>query len=245
MANHHAFQQVVADLIREHHGKRVVSFEFEGKRYWLKQVEKLIGPMRLLKQNASEALNKEINVLTQLARQGAPVPAIADVGEGYMVIEDAGKTIKDLLVNPQDMNWHFILNDAAVALAQLHSMQLAHGRPALRDISWQDGKVKFFDFEAHQQGKSILSQQVRDLLVFIHSLYRYIGPSNELINHAVWAYRTAGGELIWQKAKQFLASWQWLYYFAKPFRYVGGRDLKPVYWVLWHFRQRDNLAYRT
>lgn len=245
MAEHEGFQQLVAEVIREHRGERVVSFEFQGKRYWLKQVEKLAGAMRLLKQNSTYALHKEIDVLTELAKHGAPVPAMVEVGDGYMVIEDAGATIKELLAHDKAALWPNILNDVAIALARLHAMHFSHGRPALRDISWQDGEVKFIDFEAHQQDKSIVSQQVRDLLVFIHSLYRYIGPRNALVSHAIDAYRCAGGESIWQKAKQFLASWQWLYYFAWPFRYAGGKDLKPVYWVLWHFRQQDRLPCET
>ncbi|MGX9462124.1 serine/threonine protein phosphatase [Shewanella sp. A14] len=237
MAENDNFQQYVAKVFREHRGERVVSFEFQGKRYWLKQVEQLAGAMRLLKQNSAAALNKEIGVLTALSRRGAPVPAVVDFGDGYMVVEDAGDTINHLLDHINKASWQPILNDASTALAKLHCMQLAHGRPALRDISWQAGEVKFIDFEANQQHKSLISQQIRDLLVFIHSLYRYIGPNNSVINQAIDCYRSAGGEAIWQKAKQFLASWQWLYYFARPFRNMGGKDLKPVYWVLWHFRQ--------
>ncbi|WP_350431109.1 serine/threonine protein phosphatase [Shewanella sp. H8] len=237
MAENDSFQQCVASVFREHRGERVVSFEFQGKRYWLKQVEQLAGAMRLLKQNSAEALNKEIGVLNTLSHLGAPVPAVVDFGDGYMVVEDVGETINHVLEHTNEILWQPILNDASAALAKLHSMQLAHGRPALRDISWQAGEVKFIDFEANQQHKSVVSQQVRDLLVFIHSLYRYIGPKNSAINLAIDCYRKAGGEMIWQKAKQFLASWQWLYYFARPFRDIGGKDLKPVYWVLWHFRQ--------
>lgn len=242
MADNDDFQKLVAQVIDEHRGERVVAFEYLGKRYWLKQVEKLSGAMRLLKQNSTDALHKEIKVLTQLAKQGAPVPAVVGAGKDYMVVEDAGATIKDLLLHCPEAHWPQILTDAAIALATLHTMQLAHGRPALRDISWCQGEVKFIDLEAHQQGKSIVSQQVRDLLVFIHSLYRYIGPRNTLITQAINAYRAAGGEFVWQKAKQFLVSWQWLFYFARPFKDMGGRDIKPVYWVLWHFRYADNNA---
>lgn len=237
MAENDIFHQYVAKVYHEHCGERVVSFEFQGKRYWLKQVEKLTGAMRLLKPNSTAALNKEIDVLNTLGHLGAPVPAVVEVGDGYMVVEDAGDTINHLLHHTNQALWQPILNDASTALAKLHNMQLAHGRPALRDISWQAGEVKFIDFEANQQNDSIISQQIRDLLVFIHSLYRYMGPNNSVICQAIKCYRLAGGENIWQKAKQFLAAWQWLYYFAKPFRYTGGKDLKPVYWVLWHFRQ--------
>ncbi|AZG73681.1 serine/threonine protein phosphatase [Shewanella livingstonensis] len=237
MTENDKFQQHVANVYRQHLGERVVLFEYQGKRYWLKQVEQLAGAMRLLKQNSVAALNKEIGVLNVLSHLGAPVPAVVDFGVGYMVVEDVGDTINHVLDHTNETSWQPILNDASIALAKLHSMQFAHGRPALRDISWQAGEVRFIDFEANQQHKSLISQQIRDLLVFIHSLYRYIGPNNSVISQAINCYRLAGGEAIWQQAKQFLASWQWLYYFARLFRDIGGKDLKPVYWVLWHFRQ--------
>ncbi|MFT6976666.1 MAG: hypothetical protein ACJAZA_000367 [Shewanella psychromarinicola] len=34
------------------------------------------------------------------------------------------------------------------------------------------------------------------LLVFIHSLYRYIGPNKRGVNQAIHCYRLAGGEAI-------------------------------------------------
>jgi hypothetical protein len=73
-------------------------------------------------------------------------------------------------------------------------------------------------------------QQIRDLLIYIHSLYRYLGPQNQMISEAISQYRQHGGELIWQRTQSFIASWQWRYYFPRPFRHVGGKDLKPVYW---------------
>ncbi|ABE55477.1 conserved hypothetical protein [Shewanella denitrificans OS217] len=233
------FKQVVSQVRHTHLGERICFFQYQGKGYWLKQAEHLQGAMRLVKDNPYVSIQKEIHLLTQLNAQGAAVPMLMDSGADYLVLEDAGKTLKQWLTSHETTQdqLQIILNDASRALAKLHTMSLAHGRPALRDISWQAGDVKFIDFEANQAKQSLCMQQIRDLLIYIHSLYRYLGPQSQMIFEAIAEYRRHGGDAIWQQAKAFVASWQWLYYFARPFRHVGGKDLKPIYWVLWHFRQ--------
>ncbi|KFZ38829.1 serine/threonine protein phosphatase [Shewanella mangrovi] len=231
-------EQKVQQLLVEHRGERIISFDFSGRKYWLKQPEQLHGRMRLLKAHPESSLELEKSCLQQLAEQHAPVPHIVYEQQGCMVLEDVGPTLKQWIAR-KDVSPAFqrqVLLDSAEALAQLHNLGLAHGRPALRDISWQQGQVKFIDFEARAPRKGMLYQHIRDLLVYIHSLYRYLGPNNQLIADVVLQYRRSGGEIIWQACKSFLASWQWLYYLMKPFRHRGGRDVKPIFWLLWHFR---------
>ncbi|QSX32393.1 phosphotransferase [Shewanella avicenniae] len=231
-------EQKVQQLLLEHRGERIISFDFSGRKYWLKQPEQLHGRMRLLKAHPASSLEQEKSCLLQLAEQHAPVPNVVYEQPGYMVLEDVGPTLKQWIAR-QDLSADFrrqVLLDSAEALAQLHQLGLAHGRPALRDISWQQGRVRFIDFEARAPRKGLLYQHIRDLLVYIHSLYRYLGPNNALITEVVAQYRRCGGERIWQASKSFLASWQWLYYLMKPFRHRGGRDVTPIFWLLWHFR---------
>ncbi|MCL1075141.1 lipopolysaccharide kinase InaA family protein [Shewanella dokdonensis] len=232
------FNDRVQQVLQSHPGQRVCRFEYQGQYYWLKQAEVLHGTMRVLKPNPQLAIENEKQTLQALQQKAAPVPRVVSEGPGYFVIEDAGTTLKDWLNTPgvDCETLQQILEDSATALAQLHTMGLAHGRPALRDISWQQGHVTFIDFEASQPKKSMVFQHIRDLVVYIHSLYRYLGPLNENIGSIVACYRNAGGEQIWQETKRFLASWQWLYYLLRPLRDIGGRDVRPIYWLLWHFR---------
>lgn len=232
------FETVVGKLLDDNQGTRVLKFEYEGQFYWLKQAEKLTGAMRLLKQNPDKALQVEIDTLTMLADKGAQVPRLMCSASGYFVVEDVGATINGLLSRDalSEAEKLTILKDSAVALANLHQLGLAHGRPALRDISWHAGQVHFIDFEASQNSKDIGYQQRRDLLVYIHSLYRYLGPEHKLIDPTIAAYREASGENVWLDAKQWLAPWQWIYQGLRLFKDIGGKDLKPIFWLLWHFR---------
>jgi len=233
------FDSLVDQLLANNHRTRVLKFEYSGRFYWLKQKERLTGAMRIIKPCPTKALKLEIETLIDLADQGAPVPALICSSSHYLVLTDVGKTLKDWLLDPHisQETKQTILNDSADALAQLHSMGLSHGRPALRDISWKAGKVSFIDFEATQINKPLVEQQRRDLLVFIHSLYRYIGPKQELILPVISTYCESGGEDIWLATKKWLAPWQWLYHGLRPLRDIGGKDLRPIYWLLWHFRQ--------
>lgn len=231
-----AIQTVIDQLLSAKRGERVVSFEFEGNRYWLKQTEQLTGAMRWLKSKPHESLQLEIETLLTLARKGAPVPELVSYGEGYLVVADVGSPVNYWLANsPSEAQLTQILQDSGTALAKLHQQGLAHGRPALRDICWKAGKVAFIDFEANQRHDDITAQQQRDLLVYIHSLYRYIGPYPEKVEPAITAYRSAGGEPLWRACQQKMRGWQWLNYLIAPLKTIGGKDLRPVYWLLKHF----------
>ncbi|WP_417761139.1 lipopolysaccharide kinase InaA family protein [Shewanella sp.] len=234
-----ALQQKIEQLLAEHRGERIISFDFSGRKYWLKQPEQLHGRMRLLKAHPESAFEQEKHYLQCLAKHHAPVPQIVFEQQGCLVLEDVGPTLKQWIAR-QDISIAMrrqILLDSAEALANLHQLGLAHGRPALRDISWQHGQIKFIDFEATATGKGLPYQHMRDLLVYMHSLYRYLGPKNALIAEVIAKYRQCGGEHIWQQCRTFLSSWQWLYYLLRPLRHRGGSDIKPIFWLLHHFRQ--------
>ncbi|GIU46636.1 phosphotransferase [Shewanella algidipiscicola] len=234
-----AIQAVIDKVLADNKGKRVVSFNFEGQTYWLKQPERLTGAMRWLKSQPLQSFQLEISALQSLAAKGAPVPELVSFGDDYFVVADAGMPVNGLLADSDDPQQKLqILKDSAKGLAQLHQAGFAHGRPALRDICWQDGKITFIDFEANQQDKNMARQQVRDLLVYIHSLYRYLGADHQLIDPALAYYRQCGGETCWRYAQKRLSPWQWLGQLLWPFRYKGGKDLKPMYWVLKAFRRR-------
>ena len=233
-----SLQSVIEKLLAENQGKRIVSFEHQGDKYWLKQSERLTGAMRWLKAKPQAALQLEISTLTQLAKRGAPVPDLVASGEDFLVVADVGMPVNGWLnTDVSEAEKSQILKDSASALAQLHLKGLAHGRPALRDICWDNGQVTFIDFEANQQDSDMHRQQIRDLLVYIHSLYRYIGPHPEIAEPVIAAYRAAGGESLWQASKQEVTKWQWLNYLIAPLKSIGGKDLRPVYWLLRHFKQ--------
>ncbi len=241
------FQDKLFEVLNSNQGKRISAFDFQGEKYWLKQAEKLFGFMWLLKGNANRSLNREISTLCKMNDCHAPAPKLVcsqryDLKtrqQGYLVVEDSGLTVKQWLQEQKVglEQLRIILKDSSLALADLHKMNLAHGRPALRDICWYKGCVTFIDFESKLSNLSLIKHQAKDLLVYIHSLFVYLGPDEKMVQELITEYRRAGGDAIWQEAKQMLSFWQWLIYVCFPFKHIGGRDLKPIYWVLKHFRK--------
>ncbi|GGI76234.1 serine/threonine protein phosphatase [Shewanella gelidii] len=227
-----SLEKHVQSLRQQQPNKRVFSFEYEHKKYWLKQVEKVRGAMKLLKSDPQQLLTTEIDTLKRYNQLKAPVPVVACSGTDFVVIEDAGVTLKHLFLK-QKLTTEQALPVVQVvgkALAELHAQGLNHGRPALRDIAWRDGKVTFIDFEAYRADMDILSLQSRDLLVLIHSFYRDLGEAGHtLVHQAVAAYREAGGEDVWQHALAKMRRLSWLEMLLRPIKPIAGKDLRPLY----------------
>ena len=143
-------QRYVNEILKESGSKRVFSFEFEGRKFWLKRVEKVIKGgilTKIFKPDPYKSFAAEIERLEILNAANAPAAKLALKGEDFFVIEDAGEPISRLFKKSEDENFRReILNEAARALAGLHALNFAHGRPALRDLAYKNGEIKFLDF---------------------------------------------------------------------------------------------------
>ncbi|MCG9696938.1 serine/threonine protein phosphatase [Shewanella sp. Isolate11] len=236
-------KSAIKKTLRENQGERAVSFEFEGQRYWLKQIEQPTGAMRWLKANPIKSLRLEIASLQTFQQTNAPVAKLIDFGDNYLVVSDVGHSLNQFLFTDSSADEkQASLIASAVALAKLHQQGFSHGRPVLRDICWKEGHAFFIDFESHQLGTDIDKQQQRDLLVYIHSLFRYLGPQLDIIDPVIEAYRLHGGESIWQASQSKILRWHWVQYLFLPFKNFGGKDLRPVYWLFRHFKLAGKLS---
>ena len=144
--------------------RRIQSFEVSGLRFWLKQSEKLDFIVRIQKGNPVVALKQELQGIKDFGDKGIFVPKIVMVGPSYYVMQDTGPTIVNLLHkhNLSEKERIEILENSAEALARLHSKELVHGRPAIKDISYFEGRITFLDLEViknpeiHRMGKFLI-----------------------------------------------------------------------------------------
>ena len=168
------FRQYVNQLVIEHRGERIYPFQYERKKFWLKQPEKLKGIWLLLKPYPKQSFKKELQTLLNLAEKKAPVPKVSYHNEDFFVLEDAGITLSQWLCDKSANNQQkfSIIYDACLALIDLHAKNLVHGRPAIRDITWDKGKVTFLDFESRSSSQNQNWLIVRDMLFFFDSLCR-------------------------------------------------------------------------
>lgn len=228
--NKTAFQTYVAQLLQQHKGMRVLNFEYQQQSFWLKQPERLRGVWRILKPHPQQAFQEEISSLQYLAKQGAPVPELILFGEDFLVLSDVGKTLNYWVAQPlSNDEKRQRLQNGLQALIGLHQKNLVHGRPALRDIAWQQGQVHFMDFESHSHRPDLRWQKMRDILVFMHSMYREKDKiEDETIAQVIQYYAEHGEPEIWQAILQFMHKYRWLYYLLLPFKPVAKTDLIAI-----------------
>ena len=245
-------KKIVLDQLKKNQNKRTSFFKYKGQKYWLKQKDTSSFIKRLLFRNASKSLINEKIVLKKLLKQGLPVPDIIDFGEDYLILSDVGDAIVNIIepintyYSKNHPKFHIngnpskekILTKASIGLAMFHKKGYSHGRPSIKDICLKNNKIYFIDFEENKDNKDIINQQIRDLIIFIHCLYRFFGIKHKSINLIINAYRLNGGEEIWQISKNKIQKWLWLRYFFVFFKNSGSKDIGPVYWVFYFFKMQ-------
>ena len=224
-------KQYVNEILKNHHDERVFSFEFDGQKFWLKRIEKSIEGSfltKIFKPNPYKSFAAEIKKLEILNEANAPAPKLVLKSDEFFVIEDIGEPISQLIKYSNDENFkHEILLKAARALAGLHALNFAHGRPALRDIAIKNDEIKFLDFESKFFSDDLELRKCRDLLVFIHELYRQ-KISNELVKEAIDEYIKANGSEIYEHSLRLILKFKPLYYLLRPFKFLDKKDLNAA-----------------
>ena len=69
-----------------------------------------------------------------------------------------------VIKNIDEQQKFLIIYDACLALIDLHAKNLVHGRPAIRDITWDKGRVTFLDFESRSNSRNQNWVVIRDML---------------------------------------------------------------------------------
>jgi len=224
-------KQYVNEILKNHHDERVFSFEFDGQKFWLKRIEKSIEGSfltKIFKPNPYRSFAAEIKKLEILNEANAPAPKLVLKSDEFFVIEDVGEPVARLFKYSTDEKFkHEILLKAARALAGLHALNFAHGRPALRDIAIKNGEIKFIDFESKFFSDDLELKKCRDLLVFIHELYRQ-KISNELVKEAIDEYVKANGSEIYEHSLRLIVKFKPLYYLLRPFKFLDKKDLNAA-----------------
>lgn len=226
-------KQYVNEILKSHSdgNDRIFSFEFDGQKFWLKRIEKNIKGgflTKIFKPNPYRSFAAEIKKLEILNEANAPVPKIVLKSDEFFVIEDVGEPVASLFKYSTDEKFKYeILLKAARALAGLHALNFAHGRPALRDIAIKNDEINFLDFESKFFSDDLELRKCRDLLVFIHELYRQ-KISNELVKEAIDEYVKANGSEIYEHSLRLVVKFKPLYYLLRPFKFLDKKDLNAA-----------------
>ncbi|WP_413110668.1 RIO1 family regulatory kinase/ATPase [Thaumasiovibrio sp. DFM-14] len=159
--------------------------------------------MRFLRTNATKSaqqrFEEEVSIMSRLAEQGVPVPALVAKTAQYYVTLDSGRTLNS--VEPEQLPLD--LSDKVFELfASLHQIEIVHGRPAMRDILLQsDGSVALIDFEESMPAPSP-QMMARDMFLLLMDFCRLpqVTEEDKLRGLALWHQRV--GDSAWQELKR-------------------------------------------
>lgn len=160
--------------------------------------------MRLQKGDAKAAFNAEKSAYIRLSTLGLPVPKLLDEGENYFVTEDSGPILIKILRKNGALGEDFqnAIGVAAETLARFHALGYSHGRPALKDICWDQKNITFIDLERISPSRDNLKGHGLDVLVFFFSLIAETGGTGKEVFAARKRYQAKDDKGVWQEAQR-------------------------------------------
>jgi tRNA A-37 threonylcarbamoyl transferase component Bud32 len=188
--------------------RRVSPIEIDGAPAWLKDFDQPSPPKWAGLQRAAHAVARldllkpaptlagpagaaaEAGAIRRCREAGARVPEILWIKGARLALSDIGETLRDMQRRGAPA-----IADATMAaageLARLHRHGIVHGRPILRNMTWNGARVGFLDFEERPlEVMPIESAAARDVLLLLMSVGRRSGQ--ELVDRA---WRTYAGAM--------------------------------------------------
>jgi hypothetical protein len=162
----------------------------DGRRFWLKRVERLSGRLRLQKGDPERSFAAERAGLRALAGAGLPVAEVAAEGPGWMLMPDAGPTLPMVMADPARDEGEKLLAMARAgrALGLLHWAGMVHGRPAVRDICWDGTEARFIDLERFRLSRRGGLWQAADVVMFAQTAFTRWPDDPRWLDGALAAY---------------------------------------------------------
>lgn len=166
----------------------------DGRRFWLKRVERLAGRMRLQKGDPARSFAAEREGIRALQAQDLPVAGVEMEGPGWIVLPDAGPVLPQVVADAgrDEAEKLRAMASAGQALARLHLAGMVHGRPAVRDICWDGAQVRFIDLERFRRARRGGFRQAMDLMVLAQSAFVLWPGDTRWLEAAFAGYRATG-----------------------------------------------------
>jgi tRNA A-37 threonylcarbamoyl transferase component Bud32 len=168
----------------------------DGRRFWLKRVERLSGRLRLQKGDPARAFAAERDGLRALGAAGLPVAGVAAEGSDWVLMPDAGPTLPEVVINPARDETEKLraFAEAGRALGRLHWAGMAHGRPAVRDLCWDGQEARFIDLERFRRARRAGFWQAADVMMFAQTAFTQWPEDGRWLDAALAAYEESAPE---------------------------------------------------
>lgn len=162
----------------------------DGRRFWLKRVERLAGRLRLQKGDPARAFAAEREGLRELATVGLPVAGVAAEGPDWVLMPDAGPILPEVVGDPDlgEVEKLRAFAEAGRALGRLHWAGMAHGRPAVRDVCWDGREARFIDLERFRRARRAGLWQAADVVMFAQTAFTLWPDQPRWLEAALEAY---------------------------------------------------------
>lgn len=180
-------------LVTKNPGARTISAVINGQKIWFKQpvppkarvwhfLQKLLSAMvprpilrATVSKGGAEALYAETERLRAFKQAGFHVPDVLAVHDDMIIMTDMGPQFRDVLDKLGDRAAQAeLLKLAIIEMARLHNAGLAHGRPYMRDMTWDGNRLAFLDLEEDPvKVMPIKTAQARDIWIFLSAASRF------------------------------------------------------------------------
>ena len=168
----------------------------DGRRFWLKRVERLSGRLRLQKGDPDRAFAAEREGLRVAASAGLPVAGVAAEGPDWVLMPDVGPILPVVVGDPVRSEAEKLRAFAAAgqALGRLHWAGMAHGRPAVRDVCWDGAEARFIDLERFRRAQRGGVWQAADAVMFAQTAFTLWPDDARWLDAALEAYAVSAPE---------------------------------------------------
>lgn len=202
-------------------GPRIEPVDLEGARYWIKRPEALSLRWRLQKGDPLRLFAAERETHRLMQARGVPVPPLLAEAEDYLILPDCGPTLAALM-RAADRPSHWAAFAAAgTALARLHALGLAHGRPQPRDLCWDGATLRFLDFE--RGGVATRRQQAFDLIQLVYGIHCHDLEAPPEAQAVLAAYRAEDQSALWPVVARWAKRLRWLEPLTRPAQWYEAR----------------------
>lgn len=214
---------------------------FDGRRFWLKRVERLSGRLRLQKGDPAKAFAAERKGLRALAAAGLPVAGVVAEGPDWVLMPDAGPILPEVVADPIRAEAEKLraFAEAGRALGRLHWAGMAHGRPAVRDVCWDGREARFIDLERFRRAQRAGFWQAADVVMFAQTAFTLWPEDGRWLEAALEAYAVSapeGAVVAVRRLARWLAPVGWLAARLSRVR-PGSRELRAVGLTLGRLRR--------
>jgi len=184
---------------------RITRFRQRGRTVWLKDFShpsppkwhnvqralSLLTRLELLRpvpsRDGVEGARSEIEAIGRFREIGVRVPEVLWSGGTRLVLSDVGPTLRDIERESRGARVSHAIHAAARELRRMHGEGLVHGRPILRNMTWDGETVGFIDFEEQPADVMPLdAARARDVMLLVMSVGRRGGE--ELTRSAFTEY---------------------------------------------------------